>query len=225
MAIRFQCSLCAQPIEIDDEWASKLVACPYCRKTVTAPAESTLDENATVPTATPLAGTGTAPLPGMGAAALASPGATPLVDPGAAPPYPQAYAADPDASAQPNPLATVALVLGCILVALNLTYCGILMAYGDEIRAMQPTDPSAPFAEQMQHMMEQVGAAGGVFPAWLIVYSMLMFAIVIVWLGTLGFGIAGIRRTYRRPRAIAALVIAGVVPIVSCCGGSFLVQV
>lgn len=54
MAIRFQCPSCEQPIEIDDEWAEKPVACPFCRKTVTAPVGSTLHIQ-TVPVASPIA--------------------------------------------------------------------------------------------------------------------------------------------------------------------------
>jgi hypothetical protein len=53
MAIRFQCPSCRQPIEIDDPWAEKPVACPFCRKTVLAPAESSLNFDH-VPVATPL---------------------------------------------------------------------------------------------------------------------------------------------------------------------------
>lgn len=41
MAVQFLCPSCEHPIEIDDEWASHSVACPFCRNTVTAPAEST----------------------------------------------------------------------------------------------------------------------------------------------------------------------------------------
>lgn len=52
MAIRFLCPACTQPIEVDDPWASMAVACPYCRKTVTAPATSTLNEF--IPVASPL---------------------------------------------------------------------------------------------------------------------------------------------------------------------------
>lgn len=53
MAIRFGCPSCEQPIEIDDEWANQSVACPYCQKVVTAPAESTWPGRE-VPQATPL---------------------------------------------------------------------------------------------------------------------------------------------------------------------------
>ena len=41
MSIQFLCPACSQPIEIDDEWSARPVACPYCRKTITAPESST----------------------------------------------------------------------------------------------------------------------------------------------------------------------------------------
>jgi DNA-directed RNA polymerase subunit RPC12/RpoP len=41
MAIRFTCQSCQQPIEVDDQWAGQAVACPYCKKVITAPKEST----------------------------------------------------------------------------------------------------------------------------------------------------------------------------------------
>ncbi len=62
MAIRFACPGCQQPIEVDDEWASQQVGCPYCRKVVSAPAESTLRIDA-VPTAAGGAGDAFAPPP------------------------------------------------------------------------------------------------------------------------------------------------------------------
>ncbi|MHC4066193.1 MAG: hypothetical protein ACYSUI_17085 [Planctomycetota bacterium] len=54
MAIQFQCPACSQPLEVDDEWASKPVACPYCRKTVTAPEASSFVPPAGPVLATPL---------------------------------------------------------------------------------------------------------------------------------------------------------------------------
>jgi hypothetical protein len=41
MPIRFLCPSCDNPIEIDHQWASQKVACPFCHSTVTAPAHST----------------------------------------------------------------------------------------------------------------------------------------------------------------------------------------
>jgi hypothetical protein len=53
MAIQFQCPSCGQPIEIDDEWAGQEVSCPFCRKVVTAPANSTWHATR-IPQAAPL---------------------------------------------------------------------------------------------------------------------------------------------------------------------------
>jgi hypothetical protein len=56
MAILFQCPACRQPIEIDEEWASRSVMCPFCRTTVTAPEASTFSPLAGVPVASPATG-------------------------------------------------------------------------------------------------------------------------------------------------------------------------
>lgn len=53
MTIQFLCPSCKQPIEIDSAWASKTVACPYCRGTVTAPNSSTLPDAQEIPLAAP----------------------------------------------------------------------------------------------------------------------------------------------------------------------------
>lgn len=73
MAIRFACPGCQQPIEVDDEWASQQVGCPYCRKVVSAPTESTLQMNA-VPTAVGGAGDAFAPPPPPSGARPVAPG-------------------------------------------------------------------------------------------------------------------------------------------------------
>jgi DNA-directed RNA polymerase subunit RPC12/RpoP len=68
MPIQFRCSHCEQPIEVDDEHAGKTAACPYCRSTISVPAESNYDPRRAV-VARPLAPQ--APLP---LSALAGPG-------------------------------------------------------------------------------------------------------------------------------------------------------
>ncbi len=62
MSIRFPCPSCRQPIEIDDEWAGQSVACPYCRRVVTAPASSAWPPS-DVPMASPAKGAFDAPPP------------------------------------------------------------------------------------------------------------------------------------------------------------------
>ncbi len=51
MVLQFLCPSCGHPIEIDDEWASQSVACPYCKNTVTAPGESTYQPPSSIPAA------------------------------------------------------------------------------------------------------------------------------------------------------------------------------
>ncbi len=60
MAIQFNCPGCRQPVEVDDEWAGQHVACPFCQRVVTAPAESTITalQNDLPPTARRLSPTG-----------------------------------------------------------------------------------------------------------------------------------------------------------------------
>jgi DNA-directed RNA polymerase subunit RPC12/RpoP len=43
MPIQFRCSGCGQPIEVDDEHAGKMAACPYCQRVVAVPQTSTFD--------------------------------------------------------------------------------------------------------------------------------------------------------------------------------------
>jgi len=43
MAIQFHCPGCSQPIEVDDIHAGRTAACPYCRRVVSVPPQSTLD--------------------------------------------------------------------------------------------------------------------------------------------------------------------------------------
>ena len=40
MNIQFPCKSCGKYIEVDGEWANRLVQCPYCSSTVTAPESS-----------------------------------------------------------------------------------------------------------------------------------------------------------------------------------------
>lgn len=55
MPIQFNCASCGQPIEVDDEHAGKVAACPYCQRVVNVPENSTLAPQA-APVARPAAG-------------------------------------------------------------------------------------------------------------------------------------------------------------------------
>lgn len=53
MPIQFRCEACGQPIEVDDEAASQMAACPFCGVVRRAPAESDPTIQYDVPVAMP----------------------------------------------------------------------------------------------------------------------------------------------------------------------------
>ena len=196
MAIRFQCASCSQPIEVDDEWASKAVACPYCRKTVTAPAESTLGDVTRMPTASPL-GTGPAG--------------------GATGPLPPDPLASPDLSA--NHVAVAALVLVCSAVALLGVANLILAPHREEInRLIETMRPAQTFAEMMELQGEYIQEMGGL-PGWMMAAFSCEIGAGMAWLASIVCAVIGVRRVRRRRLAVLSLAIAAVVPIFFCCGG------
>ena len=197
MVIRFQCSACSQPIEVDDEWALRTVACPYCHKTITAPAESTLGDLSQIPTATPLTGEEShpAPLP-------------------ARPHQPVAR------DAHPNRIAIVAFVLALTVVALIGMYLNVLSAHRLEMEKF--LQPEMSFGEQMQAFSEYLESQQGQVPGWVMALSVLPLGAGLAWTAALVCAIIALRRPQRRGLAVAALLIAGFVPVFLCCGGGLI---
>jgi hypothetical protein len=183
MAIRFQCPACSQPIEVDDDWAKRAVACPYCRKTVAAPAESTLGDLNQIPMATPIG-------------SMAGPTSPP-----------RAPVAHPPSS---NPLAAAALVLTSVTVGLFIIMSVIAYRHSLEMSEMQ-RELSALGAETspMKAAMEYARQHGGRLPGWLISISLLYFGAIVACVAGLICGILGLRRSYRRPLAVVSVVACG----------------
>ena len=199
MAIRFQCGSCSQPIEVDDEWAIKAVACPYCRKTVMAPAESTLDDVQRIPVATGLQPAQPAP------AAFA----------------PDMSHADLALLSHPNTIAKVALILACVQVMLVASAQIIGASHRLELETFgKAVMESGTFAGMMKAQSEFLEAHGGM-PQWMIAISLLQLSTGLAWIAGLVCSLIGIRRIRRRGLAVAALAITGLVPILFCCGGGF----
>lgn len=204
MTIRFLCSACGQPIEIDDEWSLKPVACPYCRKTITAPAESRFDNLKDVPTATPLRN---------------EPPEEPIA---VSVPYGDSQSSVP---AQSNRVAVAAIVLAVAV----LVQFAILMMIGaahvsefeliESLTKARQDEGASPFEAQQQAMLQFLEDQGGVPPQWLMGMMMLYAGIAAAWIAAVVCGIIGARRTYRRRMAVAALVFAGVLPVMVCCSG------
>lgn len=204
MAIRFQCGACSQPIEVDDEWASKTVACPYCRKTVTAPAESILDDLSRIPTAFP----------------LTPPEAA--VPPPLAPPYPA-----PPLAGHPNGIALVALGLAFCVLASLLIAGAVAARHRLEFESLQEQvlelqeEGMGFIAATQQASADFYESHGGMPPGWMMALVFLELGGGLAWIATIVCGVIAVRRPRRRGFAVASLVIAGLVPIVFCCGMPF----
>lgn len=198
MAIRFQCPACAQPIEVDDEWASKAVACPYCRKTVTAPAESTFEhvDAASVPTASTLspAGIGRGDVDDL----IGSP---------------------PRGRLAANRLATAALIIALISFVMLGVYVIIIMKHpGAMARLNEGFTNARSFTEKMEVYNEFLQEQGGV-PGWLLTASLCVMAGALCWITAVVCGLIAARRAHHRRRALTALFLTGMMPVLFCCGG------
>ena len=189
---------------MDDEWASRAVACPYCRKTITAPAESTIGDIAQIPMASPLA-TGQTALDG--------------------PELPQTPATSyPDVSSigYPNRIALVALILACVEVALLIAMQVIWQTNrleGEEL--MKALTPATNLSQMLEAQSEFFKSRGGV-PRWMVAFVLLEVTAGLNWIALLVCGLIGVSRPQHRALAVAALAIAGLVPVFFCCGGLLL---
>jgi len=196
VAIRFQCGACSQPIEVDDEWAQKAVACPYCRKTITAPSESTLGDLSRIPMASPLLVTGNA-------VALPTPA-------------PSSYAL-PNSKA--NPLAVAAFILAAAMVILLLSGAMIVASHALELEQLQKDlqpQPGADSGSQFRAIMEYFDAHGGQFPGWLVAVGVLQISAMAACAAAIVCGLLALRRTPRRALAVVALVSCGCVVLLFC---------
>lgn len=203
MAIRFRCPSCDQPIEIDAEWASKPVACPYCRKTVTAPASSTLEPADDVPVASPMS---RGPM-----------------DPDSTGYPPVSY--EPDRTFGTNRIARVAIVLALLMFGCLLTFMFITGRHMHEL--MGGVDMTGGFNESFNASQAAVDRLikenGGVPPTWLLVMQISQIIGMLLWVAALICGIIGVTRTPRRHLAVWALIAVGAAPFVLCIGSTIMV--
>lgn len=146
MAIRFACPSCGQPIEIDDEWAGQSVACPYCRRVVNAPRESSWPPG-NVPVAAPAAASTAGHQPTFG-------GITPPLPPGGAATH-RTYSSEfPRPQGAGLSSAGWALLLALFCGALSL--CGWVLWMGPLVKAV--TDKTGPTAtpEEVTKVLQEM---------------------------------------------------------------------
>lgn len=175
---------CLQPIEVDEEWAQKTVACPFCQATVTAPAQSTLTDFDHIPTA--------------------SPATVPSLTPAHAHPA----TVKPSTPAR-NTIAVVALSLTGLLI--GLLFIGAIVSSQHEMELTQiqkkfdASDKST--ASQMKIFNDLVESYGGVIPSWLMTLVVLQILTIPTLIAATICAIIGLRRAYRRSFAIMSLAI------------------
>jgi len=182
--IRFQCQSCSQPLEVDEEWAEKTVACPYCKATVTAPAESTLTNLEQIHTASP---------------ATSSPTGSAYAV------HHHAYAMVPAR----NTLAVVAFSLSLLLIGLFIAAAIIVAPHQLEMESFQEMLQSseANGKSQMQILNDFTEQYGGAIPGWLIAIVMIEAVSILIFLAAVVCGILGVRRTPRKHLAVISLAI------------------
>ncbi|UCG16553.1 MAG: hypothetical protein JSV19_00650 [Phycisphaerales bacterium] len=206
MAIQFQCPGCNQPIEVDDQWSSRPVACPYCRQTVTAPAASTLDDAAAPPMASPLGGLRPSAPSGTPTDAHGAPGPVPFHDTLAVP------------AGESNPFAPWALGLSClgllVFLAINITMGMKVMSLAGPDAT--PEEVRETLAEMQKDAFDQ--AQAGTMPGWVIGVVLGMLLVFVLWVAGVILTVLAMRRPIRRGMSIGALVVCGVLPMLICAG-------
>lgn len=177
----------------------RLVACPYCRRTITAPRETILPETGDVAEARP-------------GAVIAPPTANPAA-PIRAVPMPT----------RNGPMIAAAVLLGISLASL-VGYFMVFAGHSQELAQMMPTTfppDMAAIGKAQQRLLEEYGG----IPPWMLALGAFEVTAGLAWLGAVVCGIVGV--TGRRPRkgtAITVLVLSCVMPVVACCGGGGVVQ-
>jgi hypothetical protein len=232
MAIQFACPACQQPIEVDDEWADQTVSCPYCRRVVRAPAQSTL-QIGVIPAASqpantpadrapvaPAAMDPTSPLPPPPPRGYASPHGIESPGPMSIPPGPGR-----------NPIATWSVVLGLTAWVLLVLGIGIFVpVVGDVMQPIASTLPSKPTQQQLRQLGHQAQIrfqdalvndpatrkrAGGAM--------LLLLAAEVSGLTALILGLVGATRRYaNKGAAVAGIIISGVFLSAQCGAITFL---
>lgn len=182
MAIQFHCVACGKPIEVDDSWAGRLVECPYCHDTVTAPAFSSMG---VAPAASGPLDEPRRPVAPEYEGSLASPHVPSSM-------YPYGPAKSSGYSARRgNRVAVVALILACAALMIGL---GASIAAASIVISTVGADASQ---EQMEAFMEEAAKDP---PPGLLKAGFAMMGSAGVWLAGLVCGIVGVSR---EPRGVA----------------------
>jgi len=180
---------------VDDEWAQRQVACPYCRRTITAPATSTI-EPLTPPTAKPLGRIGLDERTAEAAFGAAPPSGPPGT-----------------AIAEGNPYAVWAL--GTSIFAVLCLFGISAMILSQISGTVAPDSTSEEIQESFAELQKQwvSEAQKGKMPPVVAVLGLGTCATVMTWTAGLVLTVLALRRRARRQMSIAALVITLLLPL------------
>jgi len=199
MAIRFQCAACSEPIEVDPEWAGQVVRCPYCQRTVTAPAESTLPSSEIIPVATAISGRKEFHVTPDSVGAI-----------GAVPAFPPSPPTNRAASAA---LILVFVAVGLLLLA-NQTHSNHRTEWQEFERVL--SEAVSANGSTTSALLKYIESQGGSYPGWMVMWSVFTLGSMGAWIGSIIFGILGLFRPVRRGMAVTALVVAGMLVSLFC---------
>lgn len=184
MAIQFKCVSCSNTVEVDDAWGGRLVECPYCHETITAPAFA-----ASPPAARPVGHS--QPVAHTPTFEQRESYSAPQFG---TPPYP-AYA--PPASTS-NKVAVAALVLA--ITSLVIGFMSMLPVWGALSRDLGPD-----VTEQQAQAYVQKAAESGA--PWVMKAVFGIMGSCGLWLAGLVCGIIGVCKPTKRWIAVVALVV------------------
>ncbi len=193
-------------MEIDNEWAGKTVACPFCHSQIVAPTESRLTNSEDVPMATAMQ-------------------SSPPVHPSTLASTPTEGWKSTSETAGSNRLAIVAVVLAGVMLISFIIFNRLMSAHVTEVQAV---------AEKVQQAIEQgkgvlvavqkaqlefLEKNDGAMPTWLAAAVACEMLGGLAWLSSLICAVIAIRRPAHKRYSLAALVACGVTPILFCCVG------
>jgi DNA-directed RNA polymerase subunit RPC12/RpoP len=157
MAIQFRCPGCSQPIEVDDPFAGKAAQCPYCRRVITVPEQTSFDAGGPIE-ARPAADATLPPPPPLTTVGGTSYGTYSPADPYGRPP---AYATRPAASVHDRGRSGVARVTGNLALILTFAAFGLFIGYMfmlvPALPQMARMGTSQPNAQQAEEMLRNAG--------------------------------------------------------------------
>jgi hypothetical protein len=222
MAIRFYCPACTRPIEVDDEWVSRRVTCPYCRRVISAPSESLIgDAHVGVGGPPPVP-------PGSASEGEASPhyaevggryDAEAGMERGVASPGWESapIGAPPVRRPVRRGFAIAALVLtGLLLVGV---ICTGVISVQHEAELLDFMKDSGSGRNAMEGLKLLSDRHGGQYPSWFMTYMLASVSMFVLWPAALVCSIVALVRREKRALAIPPFVACVLLLLFFVCSG------